>query len=49
MKSILSIRIFKNQDIYSKIITYNYGLLQIKLSDYTLSAYDVEISISIEK
>lgn len=47
MRSILSTNTFTNEDLYSKIITHDFGLLQIKLANYTVSAHDVEISIKI--
>lgn len=49
MKSTFSIRIYINQDSYSKIITPDHGTLKIKLSNYTISAKDIEISIEIKE
>lgn len=47
MRSILSTNAFANEGFYSKIITYEFRLLQIKLTNYTISALNVEISIKI--
>lgn len=47
MRSIFSTNAFTNEGLYSKIITNEFRLLQIKLANYTISAKDVEISIKI--